>query len=472
MSFKNAVLNTEVLTRTDNGMKALESTLNHNVDLFFKIGASRGKNINVLFEEAIQEDTDTALRILQWARDVRGGAGERELFRKALLFIEKEYKSILLDTNILSKIPEIGRFDDLLIFTDNEVKSIAFNIVKSALESGNGLAAKWLPRKGPLAAELRNFMGYSPKRYRKTLVELTKVVETQMCAKEFDKINFSHVPSLAMARYSKAFGKHAPNEFSAYKEALAAGSDPKVKINAGAVYPYDIIKTLKYGDNKLADEQWKALPNYIGDASILPLVDVSGSMCCPAGSNPNLQCIDVSVSLGLYCSDKNTGPFKDLWLTFSERSKFKTVTGTLSQKYRQMVGDRDWGMSTNLHSAFNEILRVATANSVNPEDMPQILLIMSDMQFNQCMFNDDSAINMIRRKYEEAGYKVPNVVFWNLNSRDNVPVRFDENGVALVSGFSPAIMQAILGANFDDMTPVGVMHKAIGIDRYNLTKNK
>lgn len=472
MSFKNAVLNTTVESRTWNGMKALKSTLSNTTDLFFKIGASRGKDISKQFEKAYHENRELALRVAQWARDVRGGAGERELYRKTLKFLEKNYKHELLNTRILRNTAEIGRWDDLLIFEDAEVKSVAYNLIREALEAGNGLCAKWMPRKGPQAAELREAFGWTPKFYRKRLVELTKVVEQQMCAKEFDKINFSHVPSLAMSRYSKAFGRNAPDAFTAYKEALKKG-DPKVaKVNAGAVYPYDIVKNVRHGDSALADEQWKALPNYIGDAMVLPLVDVSGSMTSPVGGKyvagkVQTSCLDVAVSLGLYCADKNTGPFKDLFLTFSTSPKFEHVKGTLSQKIRQMERSH-WEMSTNLHGAFEEILRVATRNKVAAEDMPQVLLIMSDMQFNQCTRFDDSAMQMIRRKYEDAGYNVPAIVFWNLNAADNVPVRFDEKGVALVSGFSPTIMKSVLSADLEGMTPESIMVKTVSSDRYAL----
>lgn len=470
MTFKSAVLNTTTEARTLNGMKALASSLSNTTDLFFKIGASRGKDITVQFEKAYTEDRELALRVAQWARDARGGAGERQLFRQVLLFLEKHYKHELLDTRILENTAEIGRWDDLLIFTDSEVRAKAFDLIQKALESGNGLAAKWMPRKGPIALALRESFGWSPKYYRKRLVELTKVVETQMCAKDWDAINFSHVPSLAMSRYSKAFGKNAPDSFTQFKEALKKGDDPKVKVNAGAVYPYDIVKNITYGDSALADEQWKALPNFMGDAMVLPLVDVSGSMTCAVGTGTKgvpLTCMDVAVSLGMYCADKNTGPFKDLFLTFSSSPKFVHLQGTLSARYRQMVRS-EWGMSTNLHAAFDEILKVSVKNNVAAEDMPKILLIMSDMQFNCCTGYDNSAIEMIRRKYEAAGYEAPAVVFWNIRDYSNVPVRFDDRGTALVSGFSPAILKAVLAADMDGMTPVSVMKKAVMSDRYAL----
>lgn len=474
MSFKSAVINsssrTENVARTTNGMKALKSTLSNTTDLFFKIGASRGKTITDQFAKAYSEDREMALRVAQWARDVRGGAGERELFRQVLKHLEATNKDELLNTRILQNVTEIGRWDDLLVFTDAQVKDKAYGLIRKALESGDGLCAKWMPRKGPVSIELRQAFGWSPKFYRKRLVELTKVVESAMCAKEFDSINFSHVPSLAMSRYSKAFGKNAPDAFTAYKEALKKG-DPKVaKVNAGAVYPYDIVKNVRHGDKGLADEQWKALPNFIGDASVLPIVDVSGSMTCKAGgyqSKSEITCLDVAVSLGLYCADKNTGPFKDVFLTFSTSPKFVTVTGTLSQKVKTMERS-NWDMSTNLHAAFDEILRVSISNNVAREDMPKILLIMSDMQFNCCTGYDDRAIQMIRRKYNDADYEMPAVVFWNINAQENVPVRFDEKGTALVSGFSPAIMKAVLAADMDAMTPEAVMKKAVMSDRYSL----
>lgn len=465
MTFRNAVLNTPVLTRTTNGMPAYKSTLNGNVDLFFKIGASRGKNIIPDFLKAYTEDREVALRVAQWARDVRGGAGERKLFRDILLYLEQNHKRDLTETRILRNVAEIGRWDDLLIFTDKEVKSVAFDIIAEALNEGNGLCAKWMPRKGLLAAELRSALGCSPKAYRKLLVSLTKVVETQMCAKNWDEINFSHVPSLAMSRYSKAFGRNAADAFTKYKEALQKGEEG-VKVNAGAVYPYDILKNVMHGDAALADEQWKALPNYVGDANVLPLVDVSGSMSCPVGGMTGMTCMHMAISLGLYLSDKNTGDFKDMFLTFSANPTFETVQGTLSQKYRQMQ-NADWGYNTNLEAAFKEILRVAKSNSVSQTDMPNTLLILSDMQFDQaCRGNDNRALDMIKDQYIEAGYEIPNVVFWNLNAKDNVPVKFDERGTALVSGFSPSIMKAVLSADMSEMTPIGIMSKAISDERY------
>jgi hypothetical protein len=475
-TFANAVRNQEA--RTANGMKAHVSTSNACVDLFFKIGASRGKNIVPAFTAAYVQDRDMASRIALWVRDARGGAGERKLFRDIVLELNKTDSDRAIA--MVRKVPELGRWDDLLIFDkDSAAEAVAFSLIKDALDAKNGLCAKWMPRKGEQAARLRSFLGWSPKRYRKTLVDLTKVVEQQMCAKEWDEINFNHVPSVASARYKKAFARHTEK----YKEwtAKLVSIDPKVKetvkVNAGAVYPYDVLKGLisqRYGAsyNKSNLEhitaQWEALPNFVGDANILPLVDVSGSMAVSAGgagSKSVTTCLDVAVSLGLYLADKNKGKFKDTFLTFSSNPELLHLKGDIVQKIKQMNSSA-WQMSTDLHKAMDKILDVAVKGGVPQEEMPNMLLILSDMQFNACTRMDHSAMEMIRHKYEVAGYKAPAIVFWNINAADNVPVKHDASGVALVSGFSPSIVKSVLSADMDQFTPEGIMMKTIMSDRY------
>jgi hypothetical protein len=212
--------------------------------------------------------------------------------------------------------------------------------------------------------------------------------------------------------------------------------------------------------------QWDALPNYVGDANIMPLVDVSGSMSCPAGSDTSVTCLDVSVSLGLYLADKNKGAFNGTFLTFSGAPELITLKGNIIQKADQMVKSV-WGMNTNLNLAFDKILSTAVKNNVPQSDMPKMLLILSDMQFDSCVTHDDSAIEMIERKYRDAGYELPAVVFWNLNSSDNVPVKNNKSGVALVSGFSPSIMTSLLKADPSEFTPYGMMLKTIMSSRYD-----
>lgn len=465
--FVSAARRQKVEARTLNNMKALASTTDKCVDLFFHIGASRGKDITSLFSTAYAESPERALRIALWARDVRGGSGERQLFRDLLLYIEKHEPHILLQTNFLSRVPELGRWDDLLVLETPAVRKVVNGLITDALlKQKNGLCAKWMPRKGARAALLRSELGWTPKFYRKTLVTLTNVVETQMCSKAWDAINFEHVPSLAMARYAKAFGRNALQHYLAYKQKLQTG---EAKINASAVYPYNVIQTLRAGDDVIADEMWKALPNYMDEQNVLPVVDVSGSMTCPAGGNPAISCLDVSVSLGLYCADKNKGAFKDTFVTFSGTPELLHLKGKLSTKLNQMETS-NWAMNTNLHAAMNLILQHALKNKVPQKDMPSALLIMSDMQFDECATFDDSAYEMISRKFEEAGYHIPAIVFWNLNSHSNAPVDFKKKGVALVSGYSPAIMKSVLAADFDKMTPESIMLQTIMNDRYSFSE--
>jgi len=466
-AFVTAVANQEA--RTANGMKARKSTAKATVDLFYKIGASRGKNIVGDFTAAYVENSDVALRIAQWARDVRGGAGERQLFRDILVHLEKHDPDAALA--LLKKVPEVGRWDDIFVFTNPDLKSAAYTMLGDALRAQNGLAAKWTPRKGKIAAEIRAFFGMSPKQYRKSLVAMTKVVETQMCANDWDNINFSHVPSVAARNYKKAFNRHTPL-FAEYVAKLVSG-DKTVKVNASAIFPHDVLKGIAHSYTKLNKTetdhviaQWDALPNYVGDASILPLVDVSGSMTTSVPGS-SVRCLDVAVGLGLYLADKNKGVFKDTFLTFSSKPQLVTLKGNIVQKVDQMSSS-NWEMSTNLHAAMDKILSVAVKGSVPQSDMPKMLLILSDMQFNQCARYDDSAMEMIERKFEAAGYSMPQIVFWNLNASDNVPVKADKTGAALVSGFSPSIMTSLLAADLDQFTPEGIMLKTVMVPRYDI----
>ena len=470
-TFVEAVKNQEA--RTENGMKARKSTANAVVDLFYNAGASRGKDIKPAFAAALAENRELALRVAAWLRDARGGAGERQLFRDILVYLEKT------DTEaakaLLAKVPELGRWDDLLVFKTKALKEAAYSMLGNALREKNGLAAKWTPRQGPIAAEIRTFFGMSPKFYRKSLVEMTKVVETDMCAKQWDSINFSHVPSVAASRYKKAFNRNTQT-YAAYVASLVKGDNPEVKVNASVAYPYDVLKgrinaygiTFDKTELDLIEAQWNALPNYVGDANILPLVDVSGSMTCTAGKTGKLTCLEVAVSLGLYLADKNKGAFKDTFLTFSGKPELLHLKGGINSKIDQMVKS-NWDMNTDLNKAFAKILDVAVKGNVSQEEMPSMVLILSDMQFDQCVKHDDSAIQMIARKYEAAGYTLPKVVFWNLNaSYGNAPVKFDKSGTALVSGFSPAVVKPLLAGDLETFTPESVMLKTIMDDRYKV----
>jgi hypothetical protein len=468
MKFAQAIKNQS--TTTTNGMPTRVSSADPIVTLFYKIGASRGKDITPEFSAAMAENPDLAVRTALWARDVRGGAGERKLFRDICGYLEQTAPDVA--RRVMVKIPELGRFDDLFAFR-GILRNEALTLFANALREGNGLASKWAPREKSaqrkLAVELMQHMGLKPKEYRKMIVAATNVVETAMCARDWDNINFSHVPSVAASRYRTAFWRNTPL-FEEYVNKLVAG-DKSVKVTASSVFPHDVIKgafNMAHMSPVELDHiraQWAALPNFIEDASILPMVDVSGSMNCSVGNSNSLRCIDVAVSLGLYCADKNTGAFKDCTLTFTGNPQLVQLTGDIISKINQLV-KAEWQMNTNIEAAFRLILRTAIENSVPAEEMPRTLLILSDMQFDACCKNpNDSAIAMIRHQYEEAGYPVPNIVFWNLNAHANTPVRYDEKGTALVSGFSPSILKAVVSSQ--NYTPLDIVCETIMDPRYD-----
>jgi hypothetical protein len=470
MEFIDALRQEDIVT--ENGMATNSTSLNACVDLFFNIGAMRGQDKQRLiatFSKAFNEDPKRAMKLLFWARDVRGGAGERQVFKDILAYLAENH-DLVLRLN-LKLIPEYGRWDDLLVLTGTYLEKQAFTLISDALIAENGLCAKWMPRKGPIAEKLRKFTGMSPKQYRKSLVGLTNVVETKMCAKDWNSIDFGKLPSVASARYQKAFGKNAYESYSAYIASLVKGES---KINAGAVYPYDVITSLQHGNAAVANEQWKALPNYLEGANdmILPVVDVSGSMSSPAGGSKTVTCMNVAISLGLYISERNEGPFKDAFITFSSKPQLQVLSGSLNDRYTQM-SDSDWGMSTDLEATFKLILDQATKHKLSQDKMPNKILILSDMEFNMATSKrygiesgwNPTAQQMIETMYSDAGYKVPQIVYWNIQSRNGgVPVAFDAKGTALVSGFSPAIMTSLLGGDIE--SPQQIMDKTILSERY------
>jgi hypothetical protein len=457
------------------GIAALASSLNECVNLFFQVGAMRGKDKNALlqmFSKAYSENPLVATKVLFWARDARGGAGERQIFRDILEYLVVNSTDVVRKN--LSLIPEFGRWDDILLLVGTEVEGDVFDLIKTELDNENGLCSKWMPRKGKVANAIRRSFKVSPKVYRKTLVELTSVIETAMCAKDYSGVDYSKLPSLASSRYQKAFLRNDEVGYGEYKTALESG---EAKVNAGAVYPYDIIKSMNYGGDKVVNNaQWESLPNFMegSEERVLPVVDVSGSMSCSAGGNDNLTCMDVAISLGMYISERNEGNFKDAFVTFSSNPQLQYLKGNLEQRLNQLRR-AEWGMSTDINAVFELILNQAKMYNIPQDKMPTKILILSDMQFNSATNSrwgnqsdwNPSAQDMIESKYEDAGYNKPDVVYWNLNaSMGNFPVEFDKMGTAMVSGFSPSILKSLLSGK--SMTPESILMETVGSERYSL----
>lgn len=476
--FVNSVSNKPVMGRTFNGAVTYADSGSSVLNLFKAVG-QRGADLSKEFDLASTEDKKLAIRTLLWTRDIRGGAGEREVARKILRHMEKNYQDELIA--ILPHWAEYGRWDDLLVFETDFVRTKAFKVIADALNTKNGLCAKWMPRKGKDAVALRNFLGWSPKRYRKTLVTLTKVVETPMCAREWKGITYDHVPSVAAARYQKAFFKHDPEGYKTYRDGLTK-INPETgkaerKINAGAVFPYDVLKSLSHGDKAVADAQWEALPNLLGDNKILPFIDLSSSMSswsyyAQRNTVPsNVTPMDISVSIGLYTAGKQTGDFAGMWVGFSSRPRMNKFKGplTLSNMYQQLDFTDAYG-GTNIEATFDLVLNHAVRYNVPQADLPNMILVVSDMEFNpQRAGLSDLAYNNAKSKFAAHGYDLPKVVFWHVNGRaDNSPVKEDQNGTAMVSGFSPAIFKSILSNKLETFSPYNVMLETLNAERYSI----
>lgn len=500
-AFKNAVNNVNTTasqnrSTTANGAASLKSTLNPLVDLFFMIGSLRGKDLGVYkssFDAAYAANPTLALQMILWARDIRGGAGERNTPRELLKYLEVKHPEAVL--RVIPVLADFGRWDDLLIFKTATAKTLAYQTIAEALTTGNALCAKWMPRvykfkknaqgvvdmnteanknraaNNKIAREIMTTMNINERAYRKLLSSLSNTVEQKMCANEWEEIEYSKLPSVASARYLPAFMKR---DEARYREFLASIEKGEVKVNAGALYPYDVTTRLANGSaaETLGVAQWEQLRNFMGDNKAIPMVDTSSSMNCSAGST-GMTCMNVAISLGLYIADKQEGAFKDLFLNFSTQPRMFELKGSnIADKYRDLMGYRAgqfWGGSTNIQAAFREVLRVAKAQQVPADQMPKNLIVLSDMEFNPSNAGgwNATAYNSAKADFAAAGYELPTIVFWNLNARPgNNPVRFDQNNVALVSGFSPSVLEAILSG--EDVDPVKVMLRVIDAPRYQV----
>ena len=484
MTFANAI-NTIPDTKTANGAGAFSTTSSKALDFFYQAPANRG-NIVVnteLFTKALAENTDLAVRTLLYLRDIREGAGERETFRNLLVTLAQQ--DSVLAGRVCLRVPTLGRWDDLLLFVkapgqtfyNEDLETLVVGMIVEELERANkarqhSLCAKWLPRQGRIAARLRELTGVSPKEWRKLLVRLSNTVEQQMCANDWTSINFSHVPSQAANRYRKAFNRHEETRYQAWVEAVKNGTSPEVKVNASAIYPYqvtgDLISTRGQMDQNQIN-QWNALPDFMNGKNILPMIDISGSMYARTKGNGPAP-YTIAVSLGVYCAERQKGGFQNCFLTFTDVPKLYNLPNTSVDEKLKAVCRSEAGYNTNFYKAIQVILKLGIRNKLPQEEMPEILLVLSDMQFDQSpgdryTWNETNYQTLVDQ-YNKAGYTVPKIVFWNLNGvYGTAPVKQDQPGVALISGFSPAAVKDILGGEIS--SPYQIMVKRLSTDRYN-----
>lgn len=457
---------------TENGAVTHSTSLSACLDMFFVAGASRNmseKDILALFNRACTENATLALKILFWARDCRGGAGERRFFKIIMSDLYRKYRDEDWFAKLSIYIPEYGTWKDFLGTQSSKDHDVLSYIDTSLEEHPNrNLLAKWFPRRGPWFVALHKHLGVSPKSLRRRLVDLTNVVETDMCSNKWEEIEYSKVPSVAMNKYRKAFFKHDEERMKQYITDVTSGNK---KINASVLFPHQLYQAYMKDPNspdlvKAITAQWDALPNYMEDTTerILPVCDVSSSMI-------GLP-MDVSIALGVYISERNKGIFANSFITFNRTPTLEVLSGDLSQRLDQL-SRANWGGNTNLQATFDLILSKALAHNIPETEMPTKLLIISDMEFDACEEGpwgrgDSPKTNLqsIREKYAEHGYTMPEIIFWNVNGRlGNVPASKEDDKVGLVSGFSPALLKSILKGQV--YTPEQLMLDTVDVERYS-----
>ena len=483
MKFSDVMKNEAVIKYTENGAVAYDRLNTSLLTLFAQIGSLRTRNekeIEDKFASAFNEDALLATKMLFYAGNIRGGLGERRTFRICLHWLAKNHPSIV-EKNI-ENIAFFNRFDSLFELVDTSCEKMMWKYISKTLfsdvEKMNNnepcsLLAKWMPtetasskKTRALARRAISSLHYPAKYYRKTLTALRnyiKVVESQMSNNDWDYIEYSAVPSYAMARYNNAFNKHDNERFSKYIEDLNNG---KEKVNASTLYPYNLVKNYLYNNsdtNMIAEQQWNALPNYIeGENNIIVMADVSGSMI----GRP----METSIGLAIYFAERNKGDYQNCYMTFTDRPHFIKINpnSTLREKVNQ-VRRTDIGYNTNLEAAFNYILSNATYNNVSNEDMPKALVIISDMEIDRYMRGHGMGfIDTMKNKFASFGYDLPKLIFWNVEARNDTYISQSED-VINVSGQSPSTFKTFIGA-LNGKTGWDVMIETLNSKMYDCIK--
>lgn len=487
MAFKESVLiDLGNETTTFNGALSCKSSLNACVDLFYK--SCRGIENNILVSllgNAFWENSLVTLKIIAYCRDVRGGKGERSVGRQMLTWLANEYPDYL-KINLDHYIKVYGRFDDIVALLGTNLEDFGIDLwvnqLKTDLENENGnisLAAKWIPsehksidKKYNVVSKICKKLRVSKCQFRKEyLVPLRKkldILETKMCASNWDDIDFEKVPSVAMKNHGKdkrAFKRHQLERFEEYLKKLKNG---EAKVNAKDLFPHQIVAGYQKMTqvDQLLESQWNVFVENVKTnydvSNTLVLSDVSGSM----GGTP----MDVSIALGLLVSQCSDICWKDLVLTFESMPKFHNVKGDSLFDRINILRRAPWGGSTNFNAALELVLNTAKQNNISQDDMPKRLIVVSDMQFDQAdKTNFTTNYQKLQQMYTDCNYTVPHIVFWNVNGNTlDVPTKSTQENVSLVSGFSVSILKSVLGNQ--EISPVSTMNTAINDPRYDLLK--
>lgn len=471
------------LTHTENGAVTYQSTQSECLDLFATIGALRRESdeeITNRFLRAYAENADLAMKTLFFARDVRGGIGERRVFRTILKWLaSNEPRS--LEKNI-QYIAEYGRYDDLLALMGTTCEGKVLQLIKkqlaadfAALEAGESvsLLAKWLPSVNASnedvirqAKRIARAMGMNDAQYRKTLSALrTKIsiIENNLREKDYT-FDYSKQPSKAMFKYRKAFMRNDGDRYDEFMSRVAEGTE---QLHTGTLMPYEIIHPFFVNggvsdeERKAIDATWNAQEDFTDGENALVVIDGSGSMY--GGSDPIPA--TVALSLGIYYAEQNTGAFHNHFITFSENPRLVEIEGKdILEKVRYCHQFNEVA-NTNIQRVFELVLKAAVKNHVPQEEMPSKIFIISDMEFDYCT-EDCSLTNFehAQKLFSEHGYRLPDLVFWNVNSRNRQqPVSVNDQGVALVSGCNARIFSMLKSGI---LSPFALMMDVLGSERY------
>ena len=480
-------------TFTENGAVTYETTGSECLDLFATIGALRKASDDEIlrrFVRAYAENADIAMKLLFFARDVRGGLGERRVFRVIVNWLAINAPETVKKN--MGYIAEYGRFDDLLALMDTSLEKLMldylekqFNADMDAMEAKKevSLLAKWLPSINAsnkdtvkLAKRVAKAFELDDATYRKRVSALRayiRIVENNLREKDYT-FAYEKQPSRALFKYRKAFAR---NDKERYAEFLSKVERGEAKLHTDNVAPYELVDpyltTGWYGGNRcfmrnISEEEkrslnatWASLPDFGGEENAIAVVDTSGSMYCQMGPSPAA----VALSLGLYFAERNKGIFKNHFIEFSERPQLIEIKGETFVDRLRYVASFNEIANTNMEAVFDLILNAAVRNHISQEELPTKLIIISDMEFDRCV-GDASLSNFehAKRKYAAAGYKLPEVVFWNAASRNRQqPVKKNEQGVCLVSGVTPRIFSMLAGG---ELSPYAFMMEVLGGERY------
>lgn len=469
-------------TLTENGAATLRSTGSDCLDLFATIGALRNaedQEIIVRFARAYAEDRDLAMKMLFYSRDIRGGLGERRVFRTILKHLaDVQPESVRKNLHLVS---EYGRWDDLTVLFGTKCEKEAMTVIKeqlakdlTALDAGENISlmAKWLPSVNTSNAavvkdgkRIAKALGMTEAQYRKTLVRLRakiRIIENNLRQKDYT-FEYSAQPSKAMLKYRKAFRRNDEERYTAFLERVSKGEET---IHTGTLYPYDIVeKALRFrGDEterKALDVTWNALEDYAPQGNALCVIDGSGSMYWGGTPIP----ATIALSLGMYFAEHCKGEFHNHFITFSHNPKLVEIKGKDLVEKVQYCETFNECANTNIQKVLELILSTAVKNKLPQEELPETLYFISDMEFDSCA-NDASLTNFeyAKKLYEDHGYQLPKVVFWNVQSRNQQqPVSMNEQGVILISGCTPRIFSMVANGKFD---PVLLMKEVLLSERY------